>query len=86
MGEHQEQLDSKDREVATWKRKYEEDLVMVKDREEVIRKQHSEIRKQRQQMILRDAQIQAQSTRLSQFISARERRDFFVGTHLDDEE
>ena len=86
MGEHQEQLDSKDREVATWKRKYEEALVMVKDRDEVIRKQHSEIRKQRQQMILRDAQIQAQSTRLSQFISARERRDFFVGTHLDDEE
>ena len=86
MREHQEQLDSKDREVATWKRKYEEALVMVKDKDEVIRKQHSEIRKQRQQMILRDAQIQAQSTRLSQFISARERRDFFVGTHLDDEE
>ena len=86
MGEHQEQLDSKDREVATWKRKYEEALVMVKDWDEIIRKQHNENRKQRQQMILRDSQIQAESTRLSQFISARERRDFFVGTHLDDEE
>jgi len=55
----------KDREAATWKRKYEEALVMVKDMDEVIRKQNNEIHKQWQQMIERDAQIQAQSTRLS---------------------
>ena len=84
MGEHQEQFPGKDREAATWKRKYEEALVMVKDRDEVIRKQNSEIHKQRQQMIERDAQIQA--TRFSQFISARERRDFFEGAYPDFEE
>ena len=59
---------------------------MVKDMDEVIRKQNNEIHKQWQQMIERDAQIQAQSTRLSQFISARERRDFFEGAHPDFEE
>ena len=81
MEEHQEQLADADQEVATWKRKYDEAMLMVEERDEEIRKQKSEILKQRRQMIKRDAQIRAQITRLAQFICAKERLDFFDGAH-----
>ncbi|KEH22266.1 transmembrane protein, putative [Medicago truncatula] len=86
MGEYHEELADKDREVSTWKRKYDEVMVMMEDRDEIIRKHDSKILKQRQQMIERDARIQFLSTELSKFISPRERWVSFGDTRSESEE
>jgi len=71
------------RVYATWKRKYEEAMSEVKDRDvEILQNKHELLNKERQ-LIEKNAQIQAQSARLAQFISRKECMDFFVGVHLD---
>jgi hypothetical protein len=86
LGEHQEQLDDKDREIATWKRRYDEAMVMVEERDEEIRGLKSKNLKQGQQLIKKNSQILAQSARLAPYISNKERMDFFAGADSDSEE
>jgi hypothetical protein len=56
---------------ATWKRKYEEAMRKVKYRDGEIEQHKYELLMQRRQLIEKDAQIQAQSARLAQFISKK---------------
>jgi hypothetical protein len=71
---------------ATWKRKYEEAMRKVKYMDGEIEQHKFELLTQRRQLIEKDAQIQAQSARLAQFISKKECMDFFAGAHPDFED
>jgi len=74
------------RVCATWKRKYEEAMSQVEDRDvEILQHKHELLDKERQ-LIEKNVQIQAQSARLAQFISRKECMDFFAGVHPDFEE
>jgi hypothetical protein len=70
----------------TWKRKYEEAMAQVADRDLTIVLQQDTILKKEQQLIKKNSQIQAQSVKLAQFISKKERMDFFAGADSDFEE
>jgi hypothetical protein len=70
----------------TWKRKYEEAMAQVADRDLTIVLQQDTILKKEQQLIKKNSQIQAQSAKLAQFISKKERMDFFAGADSDFEE
>lgn len=84
--ECQEELAESNRIGTTWKRKYDEAMLKMETMGGKIEQQEHEIRKYRQQIVKKDVQIRAQSTRLAQFISARERWEFFNDAHLDSEE
>ncbi|AES78817.2 hypothetical protein MTR_7g046110 [Medicago truncatula] len=86
VGECQEELAESNCVGAIWKRKYDEAMLKMETMSGKIEQQDHEIRKQKQQIVEKDAQIQAQSTRLAQFISAKERWDFFKDAHSDSEE
>ena len=74
------------RACPTWKRKYEESMSQVEDRDvEILQHKHELLNKERQ-LIEKNAQIQAQSARFAQFISRKECMDFFAGAHPDFEE
>lgn len=89
LGEHQERLADKDREIATWKRKYDEAMLMMEDKNEEIRKQESVILKLGQQMIERDDLLQEKDRLLKKHITKKQRMDsmdLFDGPHSDFEE
>jgi hypothetical protein len=89
MGEHQERLVDKDRAVATWKKKYDEAMLMVEDRDEEIKKQKSEILKLGQQMIERDDLLQEKDRLLKKHTTKKQRMDsvdLFDGPHSDFED
>ncbi|KEH16785.1 hypothetical protein MTR_0094s0100 [Medicago truncatula] len=84
--ECQEELAESNRVGTTWKRKYDEAMLKMETMGGKIEQQEHEIRKYRRQIVKKDVQIRAQSTRLAQFISARERWEFFKDAHSDSEE
>lgn len=87
MEECQEELAESNHVGATWKRKYDEAMLKMETMGGKIEQQEHEIRKQRRQIVKKkDVQIQAQSTRLAQFISARDRWEFYNYAHSDSEE
>jgi hypothetical protein len=89
IGEHQERLADKDRAVATWKRKYDEAMLMVEERDEEIRKQNNEILKLGQQMIERDDLLQEKDRLLKKNTTKKQRMDsmdLFDGPHSDFED
>ena len=74
------------RVCTTWKRKYEEAMSEVGDKDvEILQLKHELLNKERQ-LIEKNAQIQAQSATLAQFISKKECMDFFAGADPDFEE
>jgi hypothetical protein len=70
-------------ENATLKRKYDEAMLKMEIMSGKIEQQEHELLKQRKRIAKRDVQIRAQSTRLAQFISAKEPLDFFDGANSD---
>lgn len=73
-------------ENATLKRKYDEAMLKMETMSGKIEQQEHELLEQKEQIAKKDAQIQAQSVTLAQFISKKERMDFFTGAHPDFEE
>ena len=83
---YQEKMADLNRVCNTWKRKYEEAMSEVGDKDvEILQFKHELLNKERQ-LIEKNAQIQAQSATLAQFISKKECMDFFAGAHPDFEE
>jgi hypothetical protein len=83
---YQEKMTDLSRVCGTWKRKYEEAMSKMEDKDvEILQHKHEILNKERQ-LIEKNAQIQAQSARLAQFISKKECMDFFAGAPLDFEQ
>ncbi|AES96356.2 transmembrane protein, putative [Medicago truncatula] len=84
--ECQERLAQSECVGATWKRKYDEAMLKMETMSGEIEQQEHEVHKLRRQIVKKNVQIRAQSTRLSQFISAGERWEFFKDAHSDSDE
>jgi hypothetical protein len=80
---YQKKVADLNRVCAVWKRKYEGAMSIVGDKDvEILQTKHELLNKERQ-LIEKNAQIQAQSVSLAQFISKKECMDFFTGAHPD---